>query len=120
MAVTALEIERLRRDLSLTVEAMPDYVVSDLFAEAEASYTGTRSKPAYARVLALQGLLSASASQVDYSQDTTTEHASQYFANLRALLTFWQDQLDRAVATETGSGAAFAGTTIRVPVVATW
>lgn len=117
---TALEIERLRRDLSLSVDVMPDYVVTDLFTEAEATYTGTRSKPAYVRVLALQGLLSASATQVDYSQDKTEEKASQYFANLAKLLTFWQDQLDRAVATETGSSAAFAGTTVQVPVVSSW
>lgn len=117
---TAAEIQSLRRDLSLTVEAMPDYVINDLFTEAAISYTGTRSKPAYVRVLALQGMLSAAATQVDYKQDTTTESASQYFANLSKLLAHWQDQLDRAVVIETGSGAAFAGTTVRVPVVSTW
>jgi hypothetical protein len=117
---TALEIERLRRDLSLTVDVMPDYVISDLFTEAGEVYTGIQSKPAYVRVLALRTMLVTAAAQVDYTQLETTEHASQYFANLSKLLAFWQDQLDRAVAIETGSGAAFAGTTVRVPVVATW
>lgn len=111
---TATERSRLRLDLGLAADdttSLPDATIDDIFVEAGESYTDGASLLASTRVIALRRLRAQSASAVDYTQNNTTEKASQRFAHLTKLLDEWQKQLDTAVAGARGSSARFGRTT---------
>lgn len=111
---TLLEQQRLRLDLGLLADdttSLPDATIDAIFVEAGETYTGA-SLLASTRVIAIRRLRAQAASSVDYTQNNTSERASQRFAQLGALLTEWQGILDEAVA-GTRSAARFGRTTRR-------
>ncbi len=120
MAASQVEIDRLHRDTGTDEESLPTYEADAVFLEAEETYTGIQSRKAYARILVLQGLISRAAALTDYQQDTTSETASQVFANLYKLLAIWQSALDKARADEVAASTASAAQSLRVPVLSSW
>lgn len=114
---TETERQRLRLDLGLAADdttSLPDATIDDIFDEAGESYTDASSLLAATRIITLRRLRAAAASAVDYTQNNSTEKASQRFAHLTTLLAEWQAKLDEAVAGARGSGV-LSGRTTRKP-----
>lgn len=82
-----------------------------LFVEAGESYTGAASIHAATRVIYIRRLLIQAAAEVDYTQNNTTEKASQRYTHLKELLAEWQGKLAAAIS----GGAARFGRTTRKP-----
>jgi hypothetical protein len=110
---TAAQRERLRRDTGSNSSALSDGDADDLYDEAGELYTDDASIAAYARVLALQGILASSAKLTSYKQNESSESLSDVFKHLRELLSYWQGELDTAV--RGASGAARFGSVRRKP-----
>jgi hypothetical protein len=113
---TTLEQQRLRLDIGLAADdttSLPNATIDDIFVEAGEGYTDATSIYAATRVIAIRRLRAQSASSVDYTQNNTTEKASQRFAHLTELLKEWQAALDEAVSATRGSAARFGRTTRR-------
>lgn len=112
---TESQRQRLRLDLGLAADdttSLPDTTIDDIFSEVEEEYTDAGSIKAATRVLAIQRLRAQAASSVDYTQNNTTEKASQRFSHLGQLLVEWQARLDEATAA-TRSTVRFGRTTRR-------
>ena len=110
---TTQEQQRLRMDAGLAATdttSLPDETIDAIFVEAGESYTDAASLVAATRVITLRRLRAQAASAVDYTQNNSTEKASQRFAHLTTLLGEWQAKLDEAVA-GTRSAARFGRTT---------
>lgn len=112
MATTAAD--RLRRDLGASEAALSDEDAADLFEEAGEKYSDTASAYAYARVLALQGILASAAKLTSYKANESTENLSDVFKHLKELLKLWEDKTTDAVGAA-GSGAARFGGIRRKP-----
>jgi hypothetical protein len=110
---TAAQRERLRRDTGSNSSALSDDDADDLFEEAGETYTDDTSIAAYARILALQGILASSAKLTSYKQNESSESLSDVFKHLRELLSYWQGELDTAQ--RGASGAARYGGVRRKP-----
>jgi hypothetical protein len=107
---TLLEQQRLRLDLGLAATDttnLPDATIDALYVEAGETYTDAASLLAATRVIYLSRLLVQAAAEVDYTQNNTTERASQRFAHLKELLGYWQQRLDEAVVATSGGAARF-------------
>ncbi len=117
---TQLEIDRLRADIGADDTALPDYAADEIYTEAAELYTGVKSIRAGARVIAINRLLAPAANHVDYSQDTTTESASQRFKQLKEYLVIWQAALDTAIADEVTAITSSSAQSLRVPVLSSW
>lgn len=112
-----LEQQRLRLDLGLAADDtdnLPDLTIDALFVEAGESYSGAASIAAAVRVIHLSRLVIQAANEVDYTQNNTTEKASQRYTHLKAELAKWEKRLETAVA-GAGSSAARFGRTTRKP-----
>lgn len=110
---TESQRQRLRLDLGLAATdttSLPNATIDDIFTEAGETYTDSASLLAATRVIAIRRLRAAAASAVDYTQNNSTEKASQRFAHLTTLLEEWQGVLDEAIAS-TRSAARFGRTT---------
>ena len=112
MATTA--IERLRRDIGANSTSLPDLDAQNLLDEAAESYSDAPTAAAYARVLAIQGLLASSAKLTSYRQNESQESASDVFRHLSDLLKVWEGKLADAQKAA-GSGAARFGRTGKKP-----
>lgn len=111
---TELERQRLRLDLGLNamdVGSLSDADADAIFIEAGELYTSSLSILATTRIIAIQRLLVQSAVEVDYTENNSTEKASQRFDHLRAILTLWKERLTEAVVLGQGSAARFGRTT---------
>lgn len=106
MATSAAD--RLRRDVGATASTLSDDDATDLFDEAGETYTDTATAAAYARVLAIQGILASSAKLTSYKQNESSEELSDVFKHLKDLLKLWEDKVSDAIAA-TGSGAVRFG-----------
>lgn len=98
---TETERQRLRLDIGLAATdttSLPDATADAIFVEAGESYTDAASLLAATRVIALRRLRAQAATDVDYTQNNSSEKASQRFAHLSELLAEWQDELDEAIA----------------------
>lgn len=113
---TETEQQRLRMDVGLAATdttSLSNETIDAIFVEAGESYTDAASLVAATRVITLRRLRAQAASAVDYTQNNSTEKASQRFAHLTALLNEWQEKLDEAVAGARSSTARFGRTTRR-------
>jgi hypothetical protein len=111
---TATERERLRLDVGLAASdttSLSDATIDAIFVEAGETYTDATSLLAATRVIVLRRLRAQSASAVDYTQNNSTEKASQRFQQLGELLAEWQGKLDEAVTGASSSAARFGRTT---------
>lgn len=111
-----VDYQRLRMDLGLQPndESQLDNGQAELlFVRAGEAYTDSASIAAYTRVLAIRGLLIQAANEVDYTQNESSEKASQRFAHLSKLLDLWRKELDVVVGAALGSSARFGRTTRR-------
>lgn len=114
MATEAQLRDRLRRDVGANSTALSDADADALFEEAGETYSDAASAYAYARVLALQGILASSAKLTSYKQNESSENLSDIFKHLKELLKVWEDKTTDAVAAG-GSGAARFGSVRRKP-----
>lgn len=114
MATDAQLRDRLRRDVGANSTALSDADADALFEEAGETYSDAASAYAYARVLALQGILANSAKLTSYKQNESTENLSDIFKHLKELLKVWEDKTTDAVGAA-GSGAARFGGVRRKP-----
>lgn len=113
---TELERQRLRLDLGLAatdITNMPDATADALFVEAGESYTDSASILASTRVIAISRLMMQAASEVDHTQNESSEKSSQRYAHLAKELEKWQGRLDMAVGATQGSSARFGKPTRR-------
>lgn len=115
MAVTALEISRIRRDTGTDATSLPDATIQEIFDEAAEIYTDANSALYYTRVAVITGLLSSSARLSSYRQNESSENLSDVFKHLQSLLELWQGKLDTAVTLGTVTSAARFGGTRRKP-----
>lgn len=94
---TAIERARLRRDIGADQSALPDSEADLIFVESAETYTtGSSAYYAYARVLALQGILASSAKMTTYRQNESQENASDVFKHLKDLLAIWERKTAQA------------------------
>lgn len=112
---TPVDYARLRRDIGADATSLPDAEAEALFVEAAETYTDVASVTALTRILALQGLLANSSRLTTYQQNASMERLSDVFSHLEKLLGYWQEQLDGAVKTASGTGAARFGRPGRIP-----
>lgn len=117
---TLLEQQRLRLDLGLTADdttTMSDAEVDAIYVEAGEAYTGTASIKAATRIIAIQRLLASSAKMTSYTQNNSSEDASDVFKHLMQLLGYWRGVLADAIVDEElanrPSAARFGRTTRR-------
>jgi hypothetical protein len=111
---SATDIARLRRDVGADENSLPDYDADDIFVEAAETYSNATAAAAYARVLAIQGLLASSAKLTNYRQNNSSEDASDVFEHLSNLLKLWEQKTADAQKA-TGSGAMRFGATGKKP-----
>jgi hypothetical protein len=91
---TELEITRLRRDIGANEYSLGTNDANDLFTEAAESYTaGTAAYYAYVRIIAIRGIRASAAKMTTYSQNQSSENASDVFKHLGELLKDWQKEL---------------------------
>lgn len=116
------DFQRLRRDLSVDEDELDDVVAEALFEEAAETYSGVASVAAYARVLAIQGMIADAKNEVDYTQSESSEKSNQVMKNLLDMLALWQGNLRVALANEATSNSAGARVppTHTVRVYPTW
>lgn len=111
---TTLQRQRLRLDLGFAADdttSLSDAAADALFVEAGESYTDEASILASTRVLYISRLLFQAAAEVDYTQNNTTERASQRYEHLKSELARWQRRLEDAVVGAVGSAVRFGRTT---------
>lgn len=108
--MTTTAEQRLQRDLGANETSLPTLEATALLEEAAESYpSNTTAAVAYARVLALRGMLGSSARLVTYRQNNSSENQSDVFAHLNKLLDFWQAETDKADAVGDGATDMAAG-----------
>lgn len=113
---TETERQRLRLDLGLAADDttnLPNTLADDIYTEAGESYTDSASLHAYTRVIAISRLMMQAASEVDHTQNESSEKSSQRYAHLAKELEKWQGRLDVAVGATQGSSARFGKPTRR-------
>lgn len=112
-----IDYQRLRMALGLRPddESQIDNGQAELlFVQAGETYTDAGSITVYTRVLALDSLLMQAANDVDYTQNKTTEKASQRYAMLSKERDKWQKRLEEVIDAARSSAARF-GRTKRKP-----
>ena len=117
---TADERLRLREDIgyvSTDTTSFPDAEADAIYVEAAELYTGTASIYAATRIIAIQRLLASSAKMTSYTQNNSSEDASDVFKHLMQLLGYWRGVLADAIADDElanrPSAARFGRTTRR-------
>lgn len=90
------QYNRLRRDTGSTEDTLDDIQAEAYFVESDETYPNDTSKMiAYARVLVLRGYLANSALLGKYAQNQSEEDLTKVYDNLKDLLTYWGDEVDR-------------------------
>jgi len=110
---TPQDYERLRLDCGLAATdtvTLPDAQAEDNFDRAALIYPDP-TNPAGAqfastRVLTLEQLYASSVTSTDYTQNNSTEKASQLFDHYGKLLDLWNRKLDKAAMGGAGGGVA--------------
>ncbi len=90
---TTTDYQRLRADLDATDATFPDAEAEEIYAEASERYTSADSIYAATRVIAIRRLLMSSAKRVSYTQNNSSENASDVFKHLKQLLDIWRGEL---------------------------
>jgi hypothetical protein len=104
----------LRLDLGFAAddtESLTDEVADALFVEAGEMWSDTLSILAGTRVIQISRMMIQAAADVDYTQNNTTEKASQRYEHLKEELAKWQRRLDDVIVLGQGSSARFGRTT---------
>lgn len=113
---TELQQQRLRLDMGLDRdddESLTSDDIDLIFDEAGETYTDAASIHAAARVIALDRLLMQAANEVDYTQNNSSEKASQRYTQLSRERAKWQARLNDAKRAAGGGAARFGRTTKR-------
>lgn len=111
---TLVEQQRLRLDLGLAADdetTLSNDAIDAIFDEAGETYTDSSSLLASTRVIAIDRMLMQAANDVDYTQNQTSEKASQRYAMLTKERDKWQARLDVAIDAGRSSAARFGRTT---------
>lgn len=115
---TETQQQRLRLDLGLAATDttnLPNATIDAIYTEVEEQYTDANSIHAATRVLAIDRLLMQAASDVDYTQNNTTEKSSQRHAMLEKERLKWEKKLTEAIAAASTTGSARFGRPTRKP-----
>jgi hypothetical protein len=110
---TPQDYERLRVDCGLAPSdtvTLPDWQAEDNFDRAALIYPDPLiplgAQDAYTRVLTLEQLYASAVTSTDYTQNNSTEKASQLFDHYGKLLDMWRGKLKVAAMGGTGGGVA--------------
>jgi len=115
---TPLEQQRLRMDLGFGPDdeaSLSNAVIDDIFLEAGEFLTDSTAVVVNARVISIRRLLMQAANEVDYSQNRTSEKASQRDAQLEKELARWEAKLDEVLTLTGESGAVRSGKPMQQP-----
>lgn len=115
---TQLERERLRMDMGLQkddIVSLPDEVIDDIFLQAGENFEDETVIAINARIITIRRLLMQAANEVDYTQNNTSEKASQRYKHLAGELERWTDMLDIALAVSGQASAVRSGKPTRTP-----
>jgi len=103
---TALEQQRLRMDVGFApddVLSLSDATIDAIFVEAGERFGDPASILISTRVITLRRMVMQAANEVDYTQNNTTEKASQRYDHLVRELRRWENLLEDAVSAEAGA-----------------
>lgn len=109
---TQLEQERLRMDLGFGATdelSLSNDTIDAIFVEAGEYYTDPASILVGTRVLSLRRLLMQAANEVDYTQNRTSEKASQRYKQLENELLRWEGLLEDVLALSGEGGSVRSG-----------
>ena len=114
------QYQRLRVDVGFAPDdtlSLPDEQIDDAYERANLLYTATTSVEAAARVIVLEQLYAAAVTSTDYTQNNSTEKASQLFDHYGKLLDKWNGALKSAIsaAAVDEAGSVFSGHSVRKP-----
>lgn len=112
---TETQRQRFWHDTGTTSSVFDAEEVDAIFTEAAESYSDTGSIVAFTRVLGLRRLLASSAKLTTYTQNQSSENASDVFKHLKELLELWQGELATAESSASSSTAARFGGLRRKP-----
>jgi len=114
---TLVEQQRLRMDLGFQPDdtlSLSDATIDAIFVEAGERYEDPASTLIATRVISLRRLLMQAANEVDYTQNNTSEKASQRYDHLTKEYDRWFRLLRDAEELVAG-GAVRSGKPMRVP-----
>jgi hypothetical protein len=103
---TELERQRLRMDVGFLADdvlSLPDAAVDAIFVEAGERFSDPASIEISTRVITLRRMVMQAANEVDYTQNNTTEKASQRYDHLVRELRRWENLLGDAISAEAGA-----------------
>ena len=115
---TELERQRLRMDLGFgaTDEAsLTNETIDDIFLEAAEYWLDPVAATAGTRILSIRRLLMQAANEVDYTQNKTSEKASQRYTHLTKELERWQGIQDAALVASGEIGTVRSGKPMQLP-----
>jgi hypothetical protein len=113
---TLLEQQRLRMDVGFAPDdatALSDATIDAIFEEAGERFEDSASITISTRVITLRRMVMQAANEVDYTQNNTTEKASQRYDHLVRELRRWEGLLEDAVTFE--AGAVRSGKPMQIP-----
>lgn len=103
----------MRLDTGHTVTSLDDTEADAIFVRAAEEFT-TSAVQAGARVIAIQYLLGDASKLNDYTQNNSSESASQVFGHLRKMVDYWEDKAAEDTKADYGGGV-LTGRTKRIP-----
>lgn len=115
---TEIERQRLRMDLGFAANdaiSLPDETIDAIFVEAGDKFTDPASALIDTRVISLRRMVMQAANEVDYTQNNTSEKASQRYDHLVRELRRWEGLLEDAISLSSDSGAARSGKPMQNP-----
>jgi hypothetical protein len=112
--------QRFRMDVGFAPDdtlSLPDEQIEDAYERAGSLYTAAATVDAAARVIVLEQLYAAAVTSTDYTQNNSTEKASQLFDHYGKLLDKWNGALKSAIsaAAVDEAGSVFSGHSVRKP-----
>lgn len=81
---TQSQYDRIRKDVQMTADGLPDVEIDDLYTEAESKVfsANTEAVESWVRIKVIRRLVVAAAKEVDYVQGQSAEKLSQRVQNL--------------------------------------
>jgi len=115
---TELERQRLRMDLGFAAgdtASLSDNTIDAIFLEAGERFTDPASILISTRVISLRRMVMQAANEVDYTQNNSSEKASQRYDHLIRELRRWEGLLEDALSLASESGAVRSGKPQQIP-----
>lgn len=115
---TETERQRLRMDLGFAANdalSLSDETIDAVFVEAGERFEDPASALISTRVILLRRMLMQAANEVDYTQNNTTEKASQRYDHLAREFRRWEGLLEDAIILSSDSGAVRSGKPTQIP-----